>query len=138
MKLNFNPDPSAYTHAHNLSDIKAKRLAKKYAEQDARKAARKAEKKAAEDSLTAEDIAERKRLALEMQDFRDNALGTRFFVRCAALQCKAVVTYVYANNKSEKDALAAQFWGRFRGVGCLCSIHKEIQLKRMSWDLRFR
>jgi len=134
MKLNFNPDPSAYTHLHVLSGKKAERVAKKIAERDARKA----EKKAAEDSLTAEDIAERKRLALEMQDFRDNALGTRFFVRCAALQCKARVTYIYANNKSEKDALTAQFWGRFRGVGCLCPIHKEIQLKRIMFELRFR
>ena len=134
MKLNFNPDPSAYAHVHDISDIKAKRLAKKYAEQDARKA----EKKAAEDSLTAEDIAERKRLALELQDFRDNALGVRFFVSCAALQCKARVTYIYANSKSEKEALAAQRWGRFRDIGCLCSVHKEIQLKRVWWDLRSR
>ena len=134
MKLNFSPDPSVYTHVHNLSGKKAERLAKKYAEQDARKAAR----KAAEDSLTAEDIAERKRLALELQDFRDNALGVRFFVSCAALQCKARVTYIYANSKSEKDALAAQRWGSFRGIGCLCPIHKEIQLKRVSWGLRFR
>ena len=134
MKLNFNPDPSAYTHAHSLSDIKAKRLAKKYAEQDARKVAR----KAAEDSLTAEDIAERKRLALELQDFRDNALGVRFSVHCSAAQCSRQFTYIYANNKSEKDALAAQRWGSFRGIGCLCPIHKEIQLKRVSWGLRFR
>ena len=134
MKLNFNPDPSAYAHVHDISDIKAKRLAKKYAERDARKA----EKKAAEDSLTAEDIAERKRLALELQDFRDNALGVRFFVSCAALQCKARVTYIYANSKSEKEALAAQRWGRFRDIGCLCSVHKEIQLKRVWWDLRSR
>ena len=138
MKLNFNPDPSAYAHVHDISDIKAKRLAKKYAEQDARKA----KKKAAEDSLTAEDIAERKRqrkrLALELQDFRDNALGVRFFVSCAALQCKARVTYIYANSKSEKEALAAQRWGRFRDIGCLCSVHKEIQLKRVWWDLRSR
>ena len=138
MKLNFNPDPSAYAHVHDISDIKAKRLAKKYAEQDARKA----EKKAAEDSLTAEDIAERKRqrkrLALELQDFRDNALGVRFSVHCSAAQCSRQFTYIYANNKSEKDALAAQRWGSFRGIGCLCPIHKEIQLKRVSWGLRFR
>lgn len=134
MKLNFNPDPSAYAHVHDISDINAKRLAKKYAEQDARKAAR----KAAEDSLTAEDIAERKRLALELQDFRDNALGVRFSVHCSAAQCSRQFTYIYANNKSEKDALAAQRWGSFRGIGCLCPIHKEIQLKRVSWGLRFR
>ena len=138
MKLNFNPDPSFYTHVFDISDEKAKRSAKKYAEQDARKAARKAEKKAAENSLTAEDIAERKRLALELQDFRDNALGVRFSVHCAALQCSRQFTYVYANTKSEKDALAAQRWGSFRGIGCLCPIHKEIQLKRVSWEFRFR
>ena len=130
MKLNFNPDPSAYTHLHVLSGKKAERVAKKIAEKAAMREAQK--------SITQDDIAERKRLALELQDFRDNALGMRFFVRCAALQCKARVTYIYANNKSEKDALTAQFWGRFRGVGCLCPIHKEIQLKRIMLELRFR
>jgi hypothetical protein len=130
MKLNFNLDPLAYTYTYGISGVKAKRVAKKMLEKAARKAAK--------NNFTAEDIAEQKKLALDLQDFRDNALGMRFFVRCAALQCKAQVTYLYANSKSEKDALTAQHWGRFRGVGCLCPIHKEIQLKRMSWDLRFK
>lgn len=129
MKLNFNPDPSIYTYAHTISGVKAERLAKKTAAKAARKEAK--------NNPTAEDIAERKKLALDLQDFRDNAVGMRFFARCAALQCKAQVTYIYANSKSEKDALAEQRWGRFRGIGCLCVFHKEIQLKRMSWDLRF-
>ena len=130
MKLNFNPDPSAYTRTHTISGVKAERLAKKTAAKAARKAAK--------NNPTADDIAERKKLALALQDFRDNALGMRFFVRCAALQCKAQVTYIYANSKSEKEALAEQHWGRFRGIGCLCVVHKEIQLKRISWDLRFK
>ena len=130
MKLNFNPEPSVYTHVHTLSGKKAERVAKKIAEKAAIREAQK--------SLTSDNIAERKKIALELQDFRDNALGMRFFVSCAALQCTARVTYIYANSKSEKDALKAQFWGLFRGVGCLCPMHKEIQLKRMAFDLRSR